>query len=500
VAQATYPVLSILLVPFYIRYLGLEAYGLVGFFVLIETLLGIFSKGFGVTFQREIARRDAEVQNRRTFRRLIRTFEIVYWAMGIVAALVLMSFSGALGRNWINVSNIPMATVKATLILVALRICLVMPKILYSSSFIGTQKQTFSSMVETITILAGALGQVAVVGITRSVIGFMVVQVITAAINVLLFRYFMEKRILPPLQESDPATFDFQEVKNMSFFALNMMWANGVGIIMLQMDRFFISKFLPIAQLGVYNIGTAGGRLLNIFIGPVMIAMYPTTCQMALDNEKEKFSAHIDRNLKISVILCSTVAFPLCFFSHEILTLWIRKPDIVASGTMVLAFYTLATLALAYANVFYLVQKATGKLAYMSASNAAALLWYPVAMYFSVHRWGLLGAALANILYSVVELIVGAIVTYKVILRNTSFFRQLAFPLLMTMTAAIIMYIFKSVAVWFFPYSILGRLAFAGTGAIFIFGTLYLACFGFRVPQEFRQILTKVRGLSLSSN
>ena len=45
-------VLTILLVPFYIRYLGLEGYGLIGFFSALVALLGVFTSGVGAALMR----------------------------------------------------------------------------------------------------------------------------------------------------------------------------------------------------------------------------------------------------------------------------------------------------------------------------------------------------------------------------------------------------------------------------------------------------------------
>ncbi|RPI72540.1 MAG: hypothetical protein EHM45_22080, partial [Desulfobacteraceae bacterium] len=76
------PILSILLVPFYIRYLGLEGYGLIGFFSMLITVLGIFTKGLGSALQREIATRSGIPEQRQGLRRLVHTFEVVYWIIG----------------------------------------------------------------------------------------------------------------------------------------------------------------------------------------------------------------------------------------------------------------------------------------------------------------------------------------------------------------------------------------------------------------------------------
>src|SRR5690242_14901082 len=104
--QFVYPVLSLLLVPFYLRRLGLEGYGVIGFLTLLSTLLGVFTRGLGTALQREMARRDADASGA-TLAPLLRLTEGLYWGIGALLAAGLLVASGfvtldvgtALGAN-----------------------------------------------------------------------------------------------------------------------------------------------------------------------------------------------------------------------------------------------------------------------------------------------------------------------------------------------------------------------------------------------------------------
>ncbi|HNV87289.1 MAG TPA: oligosaccharide flippase family protein, partial [Candidatus Omnitrophota bacterium] len=47
--------IGIFLVPVYLRFLGVEVYGLIGFFASLQMLLNIFDLGLSTTVSREIA-------------------------------------------------------------------------------------------------------------------------------------------------------------------------------------------------------------------------------------------------------------------------------------------------------------------------------------------------------------------------------------------------------------------------------------------------------------
>ena len=48
--------MAVIFIPLYIEYLGMEAYGLIGFFILIQALMFIFDMGISATINREMAR------------------------------------------------------------------------------------------------------------------------------------------------------------------------------------------------------------------------------------------------------------------------------------------------------------------------------------------------------------------------------------------------------------------------------------------------------------
>ena len=48
--------LGLAVVPFYLKYLGIEAYGLIGFFVTTQALLQLLDMGMAPTINREVAR------------------------------------------------------------------------------------------------------------------------------------------------------------------------------------------------------------------------------------------------------------------------------------------------------------------------------------------------------------------------------------------------------------------------------------------------------------
>ena len=84
--RATGAVLGILFVPVYLRYLGVEQYGIIGFFSTIQALLLLLDGGISPTLTREVARLSRSSEQARELCDTVRTLEIPCWITAVSLA------------------------------------------------------------------------------------------------------------------------------------------------------------------------------------------------------------------------------------------------------------------------------------------------------------------------------------------------------------------------------------------------------------------------------
>src|SRR5208283_5884335 len=94
--------MSLAFVPLYIRFMGIESYGLVGMFASLQALFGILDLGLSATMNREMARLSTNPENRRDARDLARTLEVMFWGLAIVIGLVTVLLAGSITDYWLN--------------------------------------------------------------------------------------------------------------------------------------------------------------------------------------------------------------------------------------------------------------------------------------------------------------------------------------------------------------------------------------------------------------
>lgn len=405
--QLLYPLLALVLVPFYIRHLGLEGYGLVGLLALFVSLLGVFGRGLGAGLVREIGRR-AGAGDAATVRRLVRSVEVAYWAIAVAILAALAALAIMVGPAWLRPERLPDSTVTTCLILLAVRIAVAFPHSVYQAVFIGTERQVLGSGLNAALALTSASANVAAVLVFGSVVAFYAAEILTAAAFLLIFRT-AAFRILP----GGPARFDGREVRRLASISLALMWTSGIGLLLSNLDRLVVTTLVPVASLAVFTVAVMGARLITLVGGPFLQATYPRMCRTARDGTPAEQARDLLRNAAVMNVVVAGVGLPLMAFAPEILDVWIGRPDVVAAAAPVMSIYAGGAALIAMASVLYQWQTAAGRTSIAVTFNGAALLVFPVGLWLLVGRAGLAGAAAAWAGYGAAAWLTNVLATFR---------------------------------------------------------------------------------------
>src|SRR5215210_5065650 len=85
--------MGIVFIPLFIRFMGIESYGLVGFFTTLQAMFILLDLGLTTTLNRELARYSAVSEKSQDMRDLVRTLEIVYWGVAICIGIIVCILS-----------------------------------------------------------------------------------------------------------------------------------------------------------------------------------------------------------------------------------------------------------------------------------------------------------------------------------------------------------------------------------------------------------------------
>ena len=153
--------LILISVPIYLNYLGIEAYGLIGFYTLLMSLF--FHSGYGVIACNDkrnggVCKSPDKISEMKDF---ARTLELLYWGIGLAAGALILICSGAIGNHLSKSSSYESDELSQVVMLLALLIFARWPMAFYSGGFMGLEKQLFfnilNSAIESCKVLTSVV-------------------------------------------------------------------------------------------------------------------------------------------------------------------------------------------------------------------------------------------------------------------------------------------------------------------------------------------------------
>lgn len=390
--------LSIAVVPIYLKALGPESYGLIGFFVSLQSLLTLFDLGLGGALCRELARNSIDQSNQDGSRNLVKTLEMVYWGIGVLVGGVLLLISGFIAKHWLKAEQISAQELQYALVYMILAIVIQWPSSLYMSGLIGLQRQVLVNFLNITVSTFRVVGSVVVLWkLPPAVETFFIWQIVASIFQLLLTRWLLWKS-LSNATEVKAAVFDVSILRSIWKFAAGLSATSIVMVVLGQADKLILSALLPLKVFGYYMLANTIAQSINLLPAPITDAMFPRYSGLvALNSELE-----VIRLFNKSCQFVSGLVFPLAavliFYSDEVLWLWTGDKSI-AKDTWQLASILVIGVALNSAmSMLDSLQMAYGWMKPAFYSRVLALFIMGPLMYFLILQFGAIGAAIAWVL------------------------------------------------------------------------------------------------------
>jgi O-antigen/teichoic acid export membrane protein len=353
-------VFSLLFVPFYIKYLGIEAYGLIGFSISLRALTLVLDFGMGTSVSRELAQLTVrENKNAKNIRNTLKTFEWVYLINAVLIAVVLTALAPWLSTHWIQARGLSVETLFHSLVLMGWSIAVLWPFNLYSFALQGLQKQVLQNFIGVFFALAKGLATLFVLkNISASIELFFLCQLVIYALQTLC-TYVVVWMTIPASKTK--AAFKKSIFENSFKFFIKVGLISLLASLILQLDKITLSKLLPLEQFGYYSLAWALAGGLYYFIYPIGMAIFPHMTQLAFKkNETALKNTYHSSSQLLSVILFPIVLL-LYFFSPQVLRLWINQAQTVAQVAPLLSLIVVAVALNGLTQPSYFLQFAYGK-------------------------------------------------------------------------------------------------------------------------------------------
>ena len=386
---------GILMVPLYIQYMGAEAYGLVGFFAMLQAWFNILDMGLTPTMARESARFHGGACTALDYRRLSRALEGIFFFIALLGGTLLFLFADTISSNWLKSSVLPHADIVTALRLIALIVALRWMCGLYRGIISGAEKlvwlSAFNSVVATGRFVLVLPLLIFVSASPKFFFGFQLFLALVELVGLLWMAY----RLLPSIPSCARVHWQWAPLKPVLKFSLSIAFTSSVWVLVTQTDKLVLSSILPLDEYGYFTVAVLVASGIMIVSGPISSALLPRMTRLQAEGQHDQLVDLYRQSTQFVAILAVPVALVLALFSKHVLWAWTGDTKLVMEAAPALSLYAAGYGFLALGAFPYYLQYAKGDLRLHLIGSLFFLVLLIPSIIWSASAYGITGAGWA---------------------------------------------------------------------------------------------------------
>jgi O-antigen/teichoic acid export membrane protein len=466
---------SILFVPAYIHFLGINGYGIYSFLLLFFSWVTILQAGIDPAVIRITAKYIAE-NNYTNINPLLTAsmiFQIITASL-IGGAFILSSdfLATFIIKNEVGFLN----ETRVALHYAGINIVILMCRNVYIALFMGLQRYDISSFYDALFNLLASLLALLALWIGYGIVGMIVVRLIINILSVAVLHY-VAKRLVSSFRLSLRISKELlKEIYNYASWIVagrvNRLAVNALPPILIGM-------YIGPSGIAYFNISSRIVSALNNLLASSVNVIFPFVSELKTLKETGRIkSAYLGANRFLSLISAPLYCFGV-IYSWDLLYFWLG-PDVanncwILMGIFFIGYYLSSSTMIP--SIFALGIGAVKILAFTGfAQTIIVILTLP----FLLKTFGIIGAGLNLILFESASIVMVIIITTKII-KASNFTFWVRDRLLMLLVSAVIFAVFIPLK-GLLSHVPLTRVEMAGyLGCVFLVG---LSIYGFIIKNS----------------
>lgn len=395
--------MAVAFLPSYVHYLGVEAYGLIGLFAVIQAMVMVLDMGTGPTLNREMVRFALGNTGPQYIRNLLRSMEFICIGFAMLFVCAVWAVSGYLSREWLQAGNLPPSEVALVLVLMALAAGMRLCEGVYRGSLYGLEQQIWYNVTYSVLSTLRYAGALAVlVFVSPTLQAFFVWQAATSLLTILLLSIRVY-RSLPATKL--PGNFSLDALTSIRRFAAGMMGIAFLTMLFLQMDKLLLSRLVSLQDLGYYSLAATAANVMFMMVIPIAQAVYPRVVKLSADEDKRILAGLYHKTAQFVTVLTASASLVLCFFSEGVIYAWSGSEDLVKAISPILSVLVMGSFLNGLSYLPAQVQIAHGSTGFLVKLNACSLLAFVPMLLVAVPAYGVRGAAWCWVIVNAIYLI-----------------------------------------------------------------------------------------------
>lgn len=406
--------IGLAVVPLYLKYLGMEAYGLIGIFTTAQALFGLLDLGLAPAINRQVAR-GAASGDLTEARELLHTLSGIYWATSVFIVVVTVAAAPVLAHHWLQSKALSNDTVASALMLIGVVIGCRWPIGLYLGALIGAERVSLSSAVSIAMATLSNAGAVIILAyVSPTIQAFFIWQ---ACVGI-AYAAAMRAAAWHAIGRGGTLHFSKQALAGIWRFSAGISGIALSALLLTQIDKVILSRLLSLSEFGRYTLATLVVSGLYLFITPVFNVIYPRFSALHAQGKHSDLESLYRLGTRLFGTMLFPIAMVLAVFAEDLVRLWTGDAAIASSVAVVIPLLAIGSALHGVMYFPYALQLANGLTRLPLKINIILVIVAIPLMTMLAFRYGVVGGAAAWLLLHVLYLLLGTLLTHRLLLRN----------------------------------------------------------------------------------
>ena len=406
-SQIYVTLIGIVMLPLYVKYMGAEAYGLVGFFAMLQAFFNLLDLGLTPTIARESARHHGGAMSAMAYRRLYRSLSVVFVCIAVIGGIVLFAMAGAVSERWLNIRSLPPAEVLGAVQIMAVCVAMRWMGGLYRGVVSGSERLVWLSGFNAVIATLRFVG----VFVTMSIWGYAPVvffwhQLAVAALEVGVL-LAMCHLLLPKTQGlGERIGWSFRPIRSLLRFSLTIAITSAVWVLVTQTDKLILSGILPLAEYGYFTLAVLAAGGITMVTGPISMALLPRMARLHAEDDHAEIRRLYNLSAQLVSVIAGSLAVTLTLGAEPLLYTWTGSREVTEATAPILRLYAIGNGLLALGAFPFYLQFARGNLRYHLIGNVVMVVVLIPAIIVAALKAGGIGAGWVWVAMNALYLIV----------------------------------------------------------------------------------------------
>lgn len=374
--------------PICLRFLGADAYGLVGFYMTILATLMFLDQCISPVATRELARLRDKDESVLEMRNTLRTLELISFASALFIGLSVFASAPLIAKYWIHPASLqPEQTINA-LRLMGASIACQWPSFMYTGGFIGLLHQASLTRIRMLVSTLQWGGAALLLWlVSKDIEIFFMWQTLCFATLSLSLRHTLWK-IMPKAEK--PARFDKAKLLSVRHFAAGNLAIGLLSSLLTQTDKLLIAKYASMEQFSAYSLSFMLGSMMSILVAqPIGASLLPHFTRLFGEEGHEQLAHEYHRWTQIVSLISLPIAGTFIVFGKPLVDLWLGGNSPIAIPVMqLLPWVVLGTLLNVLITLPYILQISAGWTSLSVFKNIIAIAILLPALIYGIPKFG----------------------------------------------------------------------------------------------------------------